>query len=197
LFVVNFEAGTIGEYTTSGTTVNASLIAGLNSPVFVAIDAIGNVFVTEQDSGVPGSGTVGEYTTSGAAVNATLITGLTDPNGIAVAVPTCSGGLSVPPVQPAPLAQLGPRARPGHKDPMGLTGPLGATGLTGPTGATGQAGPQGPQGPAGAPGATGPVGPQGPAGVGFDSGAYLWLPASLLHLRALPKSVRQMSFTST
>ena len=42
LFVVNYAnnmpgAGAIGEYTTSGATVNASLISGLNSPVFLAI----------------------------------------------------------------------------------------------------------------------------------------------------------------
>ena len=32
IFVTNFGNGTIGEYTTSGTTVNASLISGLSSP---------------------------------------------------------------------------------------------------------------------------------------------------------------------
>ncbi|HBZ72018.1 MAG TPA: hypothetical protein DEP35_20730 [Deltaproteobacteria bacterium] len=36
LFVVN-DAGTIGEYTTSGATVNASLITGLNNPVGIVV----------------------------------------------------------------------------------------------------------------------------------------------------------------
>ncbi len=70
--------GRIGEYTTSGAAVNASLITGLSEPVGIAVSG-GNVFVGNQSSG-----TVGEYTTSGAVVNASLITGLTDPDGIMV-----------------------------------------------------------------------------------------------------------------
>jgi DNA-binding beta-propeller fold protein YncE len=37
LFVTNFETGTIGEYTLSGETVNASLISGLNQPTDIAV----------------------------------------------------------------------------------------------------------------------------------------------------------------
>jgi hypothetical protein len=37
IFVTNFSAGTIGEYTTSGATVNASLITGLSEPFGIAI----------------------------------------------------------------------------------------------------------------------------------------------------------------
>ena len=37
LFVVNNGNGTIGEYTTSGAVVNASLISGLNDPMGIAI----------------------------------------------------------------------------------------------------------------------------------------------------------------
>jgi hypothetical protein len=37
LFVANSSSNTIGEYTTSGATVNASLISGLNSPIGLAI----------------------------------------------------------------------------------------------------------------------------------------------------------------
>jgi hypothetical protein len=38
LFVTNAASGTIGEYTTSGATVNASLISGLSDPVGIAVD---------------------------------------------------------------------------------------------------------------------------------------------------------------
>jgi PEP-CTERM motif len=37
LFVVNPFANTVGEYTTSGATVNASLISGLNNPAAIAV----------------------------------------------------------------------------------------------------------------------------------------------------------------
>jgi len=69
----------IGEYTTSGTTVNASLITGLNDTFSIAVSG-SNLFVSNSVSG-----TIGEYTTSGATVNASLITGLNDPAGIVVA----------------------------------------------------------------------------------------------------------------
>ena len=39
LFETNLGNGTIGEYTTSGATVNAALISGLNSPSGIAIAA--------------------------------------------------------------------------------------------------------------------------------------------------------------
>jgi hypothetical protein len=38
IIVANFGAGTIGEYTTSGATVNAALISGLNGPFGLAVD---------------------------------------------------------------------------------------------------------------------------------------------------------------
>ena len=84
IFVANTGAGTIGEYdSTTGATINASLISGLNNPQSIAISG-GDLFVLNQ-----GSGSVGEYTTSGAVVNASLITGL----GINVAEGiTVSGG---------------------------------------------------------------------------------------------------------
>jgi hypothetical protein len=37
IFETNFISGTIGEYTTSGTTLNASLVSGLNSTVGIAV----------------------------------------------------------------------------------------------------------------------------------------------------------------
>jgi hypothetical protein len=77
IFVANFGAGTIGEYTTSGATVNAALISGLNGPFGIAVSG-GNLFVTSLN-------TIGEYTTSGATVNSALVSGLNFfPEGIAV-----------------------------------------------------------------------------------------------------------------
>ncbi len=63
----------MGEYTTSGATVNASLITGLDEPEGISVSG-SDIFVTNL-----GSNTVGEYTTSGATVNASLITGLEEP----------------------------------------------------------------------------------------------------------------------
>jgi len=78
IFVTSEGNGTIGEYTTSGATINAALISGLSNPAFFAVSG-SNLFVTNT-----ASGTIGEYTTSGATLNASLITGLDDPFGIAV-----------------------------------------------------------------------------------------------------------------
>ena len=63
----------IAEYTTSGATVNASLVTGLNAPSGIAVSG-SDLFVVNNGSGGPGS--VGEYTTSGATVNASLVSGL-------------------------------------------------------------------------------------------------------------------------
>ena len=87
IFVVNVNPGTIGEYTTSGMTVNASLVSGLNSPsaglsvpLGIAVSG-GNLFVVNS-----GQSTIGEYNaTTGATVDASLlVTGSNDPYGIAV-----------------------------------------------------------------------------------------------------------------
>jgi hypothetical protein len=85
IFVSNSSTGTIGEYTTSGATVNASLISGLNAPAGIAVSG-SNLFIANFASGITpaDNGTVGEYTTSGATVNASLISGLNGPTGIAV-----------------------------------------------------------------------------------------------------------------
>jgi hypothetical protein len=82
IFVTNYGANTIGEYTTAGATVNASLISGLNGPVGIAVSG-SNLFVVNLNTGTYG-GTVGEYTTSGATVNASLISGLSESLFIAV-----------------------------------------------------------------------------------------------------------------
>jgi hypothetical protein len=94
IFETNNSAGTIGEYTTSGATVNASLVSGLNQqPAGIAVSG-SNLFVENNASGTVGS--IGEYTTSGATVNASLITGLGNPTGIAVVpVPEPATGLLV------------------------------------------------------------------------------------------------------
>lgn len=73
LYVVNSGNNTIGEYTTSGTTVNSSLISGLGTSYGIAIFGT-NLFISSFSDG-----TVGEYTTSGATVNPSLITGLYSP----------------------------------------------------------------------------------------------------------------------
>src|SRR2546425_371994 len=65
----NFNAGTVGEYTTSGL-----------GPVVPGIAVSGDkLFVSDEVSGL-----IAEYTTSGATVNPNLITGLTFPEGIVV-----------------------------------------------------------------------------------------------------------------
>ena len=68
LFVASDSSGTIGEYTTSGTTVNGSLISGLHDPFSLGV--LGNdLFVAYYFGG----DNIGEYTTSGTTVNAELI----------------------------------------------------------------------------------------------------------------------------
>src|ERR1700686_262705 len=65
IFVPNFSRDTIGEYTTSGATVSASLVSPLNTPIVGIAVSGSDLFVTAETLG-----TVGEYTTSGATVNA-------------------------------------------------------------------------------------------------------------------------------
>jgi hypothetical protein len=79
LFVGDVFAQNIGEYTTSGATVDASLVSGL-FPYGIAIYG-GDLYTA--DGGFDGS--VSEYTTSGAVVDATLISGLNNPLTLAVA----------------------------------------------------------------------------------------------------------------
>src|ERR1700722_2179150 len=78
IFETNQFGDTIGEYTTSGATVNAALISGLNIPEGIAVSG-SDLFVTNVQTGM-----IGEYTTAGATVNAALISGLNIPEGIAV-----------------------------------------------------------------------------------------------------------------
>jgi hypothetical protein len=73
IFVVNSgtspDVGTIGEYNTDGTTVNASLVSGLDEPDGIVLSG-SDLFVVNS-----GAGALGEYTTSGATVNADLVAG--------------------------------------------------------------------------------------------------------------------------
>jgi uncharacterized membrane protein YfcA len=79
LFVANnANDGTIGEYTTAGDVVNASLIIGLSNPYAVAVCG-SNLFVANN-----GTRTIGVYTTSGVVVNLSLISRLGRVFGIAV-----------------------------------------------------------------------------------------------------------------
>src|SRR6478672_7305137 len=70
IFVANISIGTIGEYTTSGATVNPALISGLSFPVGIAVSG-SDLFVLNT-----AIGTIGKYTTSGATVNPDLISGV-------------------------------------------------------------------------------------------------------------------------
>ena len=78
IFETNLFVETVGEYTTSGATVNPALISGLSAPIGIAVSG-SDLFVVNF-----GTGTIGEYTTSGATVNAALISGLSLPVGVAV-----------------------------------------------------------------------------------------------------------------
>ncbi len=62
IYVTNLVSNTIGEYTTTGAVVNASLITGLNAPTAIAVSGV-DLFVTNAYGD-----TIGEYTTSGATV---------------------------------------------------------------------------------------------------------------------------------
>jgi hypothetical protein len=85
IFETNLSVETVGAYTTSGATVNAALISGLNIPDGIAVSG-SDLFVTNE---IPG--TIGEYTTAWAPVNVPLISGLTTPVGIAISgVPEAS-----------------------------------------------------------------------------------------------------------
>lgn len=79
IFVANHGTGTIGEYTTSGATVNASLISGLSGPGSIAVSG-SELFVVNPTP----TNTIGAYSTSGTTVNAALISGLGNPHQITV-----------------------------------------------------------------------------------------------------------------
>ena len=74
LFVLNPSTGTVAEYTTSGATVNATLVTGVGAARALAVSG-NDLFVSNIVSG-----TIGEYdATTGAVINAAFVTGLTQP----------------------------------------------------------------------------------------------------------------------
>jgi len=77
MFVVSENPSRVGEYTTSGAVVNASLIS-LPDPVAIALSG-SNLFVTDTYLN-----NISEYPTSGAIVNSSLVSGLSAPWGLAV-----------------------------------------------------------------------------------------------------------------
>jgi hypothetical protein len=83
LFVVNGSTNTVGEYTTSGATVNASLVTGLGAaPDSIAISG-NTLYVTNTGFDSPGGSAISEYdATTGAG--GVLVGGLTTLRGIAV-----------------------------------------------------------------------------------------------------------------
>ena len=74
-----YNQGTIGKFTTSGATINPSLITGLNTPFGMLLDGNGHIFVS-----LWGGNCIAEYSTSGAVINRSFITGLSDPVGMAL-----------------------------------------------------------------------------------------------------------------
>ena len=70
IFVANYGGPSkIGEYTTSGDTVNASLVSGSSYSTGMAASGSDLFVITNY-----ATGTIGEYTTAGAVVNASLLT---------------------------------------------------------------------------------------------------------------------------
>jgi WD40 repeat protein len=93
IFLVN-GAGNLGEFTTSGATVNASLVTGQGNGLQGIAASGDNVFITNITAG-----TIGEYNTADSTFNPSFITSLVAPYGIAVSgddlyVATNSGGLT-------------------------------------------------------------------------------------------------------
>ena len=76
IFVADWRAGTVGEFSTSGAPINSHFASGLVGPYGIAWDGNNNLFVADDH-------VIRQYTTSGATVNASLISGLPDTWGIA------------------------------------------------------------------------------------------------------------------
>jgi len=79
IYVVEAGNFRIGEYTTSGATMNAALVTGFNFPDGIAVSG-GNLWVLDDFAG-----RIGEYNaTTGAVVNASVVSGLIAPVGFAL-----------------------------------------------------------------------------------------------------------------
>jgi len=73
IFVSDWSSGKVGEWTTSGSSVNSSLITGLSEPNGIAASG-GYLYVVNKQAN-----TIGKYTMSGQVVDASFITGLSGP----------------------------------------------------------------------------------------------------------------------
>jgi hypothetical protein len=73
IFVSDWLSGMIGEWTTSGSSTNASLITGLSAPYGIATSG-GYLYVANEQAN-----TIGKYTMAGQVVDASFITGLSAP----------------------------------------------------------------------------------------------------------------------
>ena len=71
ILVSNTGNAYVGEYTTTGATVNASLFRGALASTAMAISGV-DLFIAG-NAGNGGAGRIGEYTTAGATVNASLV----------------------------------------------------------------------------------------------------------------------------
>lgn len=76
ILVTNNVNGTVGEWSTTGSLVNGSLITGLNSPNGVVAGG-GYIYVANN-----GNNTVGKYDSAGQVVDASFITGLNGPTNL-------------------------------------------------------------------------------------------------------------------
>jgi hypothetical protein len=70
---------TIQEYSSDGTTINSSVISGIQDVCYGITEYNGKIFIADAPTG-----TISEYTTSGALINASLISGLNYPVGMVV-----------------------------------------------------------------------------------------------------------------
>lgn len=86
IYVSNYFAGTISEFTVGGSIVNLNFISGLSFPTGIVVSD-GNLFIATQENDTGGPGKIGEYSLSGAPINPNLITGLPGPAGLAI-IPT-------------------------------------------------------------------------------------------------------------
>jgi len=78
IFVTNYLNGTVGEYNTDGTTVNASLLSGLDNPFGIAMVG-SNLFVSNFNDGT--NGTITEYNLATGSTS-TFASGISHLNGI-------------------------------------------------------------------------------------------------------------------
>jgi len=79
IYVASSAGGYVGKYTTSGATVNSTLISGLGYPWGMTWDGNSTIYIAQE-----GSRSVGTYGISGTPINSSLITVGGDPEGVAL-----------------------------------------------------------------------------------------------------------------